>query len=280
MSECVCFEIVFFFARVNVCKHTLRRRTRVRVHTYTHTCMDIFWLHTRCFSCHKVVPLLALHSSQIWDESSWTVSSFFQTVCHFQHWCILTTYWKCPLTQDATLLPHERMLKVTHTTQRRLNNFHVVAHKSVKGRETRGHKRRGNFMIWKAPLHQWTYNKQIPKECLIYRVWAPIRRILSCHCAQQGKSISPSCIWRGFYLFWSSLHQAGVKIGVCFFLRCTWFHRLRKKMVQKKQFNILSGQTQHQALLKWWNIKKKKKRSKIVWPSLRQTQHRRDQGRV
>lgn len=57
------------------------------------------------------------------------------------------------------------------------------------------------------------------------------------HCAQQGKSISPSCIWRGFHLFWSSLHQAGVKIGVFFstgLLKVHLITQSRGEMVQRK----------------------------------------------
>lgn len=108
----------------------------------------------------------------------------------------------------------------------------------------RGQKGGDNFIRCGGPPapHRHTPNKYL--KSVWFNVWA-----LSGHSAQQCKSISASCIWRGVHLFWSSLHQAGVKIAACIlfffffilnYLRCTWFHRLVAKWCREKQFNALS----------------------------------------
>lgn len=124
-----------------------------------------------------------------------------------------------------------------------------------------------------------TYTTQIPKECLIYCVRAlfSYSYIQSFHCAQQGKSILPLCIWRGFHLFWSTLHRAGVKIGVCFSSALLKVHLISqahtRNWAEKSNSNTQSSAPKVE-------LKRKKNTSTIVWPSVRQTQHRWDQGRV
>lgn len=106
--------------------------------------------------------------------------------------------------------------------------IHPVTDKSVKGRAT-GVTREETTLWDGEPPHRHTPNKYL--RSVWFNVWALLGHIHSYCAAQQGKSISPLCIW-GFYLFWSSLHQVGVKIGVHFssgLLKCTWFHRLIEK---------------------------------------------------
>lgn len=64
MSECVCLNC----ARVNVCRRTWYG---VRMHTFTNTQAWIFLVHTRCFSCHKVVPLLVESTDSLRVTDLW-----------------------------------------------------------------------------------------------------------------------------------------------------------------------------------------------------------------
>ncbi len=120
------------------------------------------------------------------------------------------------------------VLKITHTIQQGFSKLHPSSHwwKQWKG-EHRGSQGRRQLCGMESPptdIHQTNTSGVFDLMC--EHCWDTF------YCAQQGKSISPSCIWRGFHLFWSSLRQAGVKIGVCFsldYLRCTWFHRLEEK---------------------------------------------------
>lgn len=171
--------------------------------------------------------------------------SLFKIVCNFQHFvnCFTWISW----------IPPTHTCWKSHT----LFSSDVVVRTSIQlltnrwKEEQLGSQGKKQLCGMESPPQ--TYTKQIPKECLIYCVRALLGHIRSLHRAQQDKSISPSCIWRGFYLFWSSLHQAGVKIGVCFssgLLKVHLISQAHREMVQRKRFNNLSGQTQNQALLK------------------------------
>lgn len=131
------------------------------------------------------------------------------------------------------------MLKITHTIQQRFRSLHPSGHWRISERgSNRGHKRRDNFLGWRAP-HRHTPNKYL--RSVWFNVWALLGHVHSFRCAQQGKSISPLCIWGGFYLFWSSLRQAGVKIGVCFssgLLKVHLISLAHGEMMQKKAIQL------------------------------------------
>lgn len=149
------------------------------------------------------------------------------------------------LTHINTGCLYEYVLTITRTIKPWFSSLQPSSHWQVSNQ---GHKRRDNFVRWKAP----------PPDIYLRSVWFNVRALLghihSCGCAQQGKSTSPLRIWGGFRLFWSSLHQAGVKIGVFIFssglLKVHLISRAHIEMVQRKQFNSLSGQMKNQAFLK------------------------------
>lgn len=95
--------------------------------------------------------------------------------------------------------------------------LHPLSHWGTSERERNwGQKGGDNFIRCGRPPHRHTPNKYLKSVWFI--VWA-----LSGHSAQQCKSISASCIWRGVHLFWSSLQQAGVKIAACILVFVVFF---------------------------------------------------------
>lgn len=107
----------------------------------------------------------------------------------------------------------------------------VTAKKTVKGRATGATREDTTLWNGEPPTDIHQTNTEGVFDLMIGRCWDTF------HCAQQGKSISPSCIWRGFHLFWSSLRQAGVKIGVYFssvLLKVHLITQSRGEMVQRK----------------------------------------------
>lgn len=130
-----------------------------------------------------------------------------------------------------------------------IDYIHPVTDKNSERESNRGHKGRDNLVGWRAP-HRHTPNKYL--RSVWFNVWALLGHTHFIAPSKVNQSLL-HVFEEDFHLFWSSLCQAGVKIGVYFssaLLKVHLISQTRKEMLQRKQFNTLSGRTQNQALLK------------------------------